>query len=69
MPHVRDKITPGTSALFILSSDAVVDKIYDAPAGQEAPDSITIGLSPAQEAALRDVFGKDKISGAPAWIA
>ena len=31
---VRDKVTPGTSALFVLSSDAVLDKVKDAFAGQ-----------------------------------
>src|SRR5436189_4392868 len=27
---VRDQITPGTSALFVMTSDAVVDKVQDA---------------------------------------
>ena len=33
---VRDQVTPGTSALFVLTSDAVLDKIKDAFAGHGA---------------------------------
>ena len=33
---VRDQVTPGTSALFVLSSDAVIDKVKDAFDGQQA---------------------------------
>ncbi|MFJ3406090.1 DUF1269 domain-containing protein [Promicromonospora sp. NPDC090134] len=58
--RVRDKITPGTSALFILSSDTVVDKIQDAFAGQEAPELIFTNLDAEQEAALREVFGDER---------
>jgi len=57
--RVRDEITPGTSALFVMSSDAVVDKIHDAFAGQEAPELIFTNLNDQQEAALREVFGED----------
>jgi len=57
--RVRDEITPGTSALFVLSTDAVVDKIHDAFAGQEQPELIFTNLSTEQEAALREVFGED----------
>ncbi len=57
--RVRDEITPGTSALFVMSSDAVVDKIKDVFAGQEAPELIFTNLSTEQEAALREVFGED----------
>lgn len=39
------------------------------PVCQDAPDPVTINLSPAREAAPRDVFGEDKLSGAPAWSA
>ena len=31
--RVRDQVTPGTSALFVMSSDAVMDKVRDAFAG------------------------------------
>ena len=57
--RVRDEITPGTSALFIMSTDVVVDKIHDAFAGQEPPELIFTNLNTEQEAALREVFGED----------
>ena len=53
---VRDQIAPGTSALFVMTSDAVVDKIKDAFAGHEPDDLIFTNLSDEQEAALRQVF-------------
>jgi uncharacterized membrane protein len=53
---VRDQITPGTSALFLMSSDAVIDKVKDAFAGHEPSDLIFTNLSSDQEAALRQVF-------------
>jgi uncharacterized membrane protein len=56
--RVRDKITPGTSALFVLSSDAVVDKVRDAFAGQHHPELLFTNLDEKQEAALRQVFGE-----------
>jgi uncharacterized membrane protein len=54
--RVRDQVTPGTSALFLLSSDAVVDKVKQAFAGMERPELIFTNLSEEQEAALREVF-------------
>jgi uncharacterized membrane protein len=53
---VRDQIAPGTSALFVLTSDAVVDRIKDALRGHEPDDLIFTNLSDEQEAALRQVF-------------
>ncbi len=55
---VRSSITPGTSALFVLSSDAVLDKIQDAFKGTKA-ELISTNLSDAQEAALRAAFTED----------
>jgi uncharacterized membrane protein len=54
--RVRDKVTPGTSALFLMSSDAVVDKVKGAFAGQHTPELMYTNLDPDQEAALREVF-------------
>lgn len=56
---VRDQVTPGTSALFLLSSDAVMDKVKDAFAGQDAADLIFTNLASDQEAALREVFAQE----------
>ncbi|SFC57440.1 Uncharacterized membrane protein [Nocardioides terrae] len=53
--RVRDQVAPGTSALFLMSSDAVVDKVRDAFANDRA-ELIFTNLSNDQEAALREVF-------------
>ncbi|MEU4667731.1 DUF1269 domain-containing protein [Amycolatopsis sp. NPDC023774] len=54
---VRDKITPGTSALFLMSSDAVVDKVKAAiEAGGHKPELLQSNLSAEQEAALREMM-------------
>src|SRR5207342_3246755 len=56
--QVRSKITPGTSALFLLSSGAVVDKVADAVKGQQF-EIIQTNLSKEQEAKLRADFGEE----------
>ena len=56
--RVRDQITPGTSALFLLSSDAVIDKLRDAFTGDDKPELVFTNLSNEQEAALREVFAE-----------
>jgi uncharacterized membrane protein len=53
----RDKVTPGTSALFLLSSDAVLDRVSDAFSGQQA-ELVRTNLSAEQEAKLREVFAE-----------
>jgi uncharacterized membrane protein len=53
---VRDQVTPGTSALFVMSSEAVLDKVRDA-FGDDRPELIFTNLSNEQERALIDVFG------------
>ena len=55
---VKEKVTPGTSALFLLSSDAVMDKVREAFAGVEA-ELISTNLSNEDEAKLREVFAED----------
>jgi uncharacterized membrane protein len=55
---VRSSITPGTSALFLMSSDAVIDKLKEAFAGTHA-ELLQTNLTAEQEAQLRDVFGTD----------
>ncbi len=51
----RDKITPGTSALFVLTSDAVQDKVRAAFEGQHI-ELIQTNLSSDQEKKLREAF-------------
>lgn len=53
--EVKDKITPGTSALFLLSSDAVRDRIADEAKGMEF-EIIATNLSHEEEEKLREVF-------------
>lgn len=52
---VRDQVVPGTSALFLLSEGAVMDKVRDAFTGIE-PELIQTNLSKDQEDALREAF-------------
>jgi uncharacterized membrane protein len=52
---VRDKVTPGTSALFLLSSDAVIDRVRNEFHGTEA-ELISTNLSAEQESKLREAF-------------
>ena len=54
---VRSQVTPGTSALFVLSSGAVLDKVVDAFEGR-AGELIQTNLSDAEEAKLREVFAE-----------
>ncbi|SDT26136.1 DUF1269 domain-containing protein [Microlunatus soli] len=54
--RVRDQVTPGTSALFVMTSDAVMDKVKEAFAGHEPTDLIFTNMSGEQESALRQVF-------------
>lgn len=55
--EVRDKVTPGTSALFLMSSGAVLDKVTEAFKGTEM-ELIQSNLSAEQEAKLKDAFAE-----------
>jgi uncharacterized membrane protein len=55
--RARAEITPGTSALFLMSSGAVMDKVREAFAGQQA-ELVSTNLSDDQERALREVFAE-----------
>jgi uncharacterized membrane protein len=56
---VRKKVTPGTSALFLLSSDAVMDRVTDRFNATDA-ELISTNLSADQEAKLREAFSEDE---------
>jgi len=56
--EVREKITPGTSALFVLTSDATMDKVREAFPATDA-ELIHTNLSNEDEAKLRQAFGED----------
>jgi uncharacterized membrane protein len=55
--QVRDHVTPGTSALFVMTSNAVVDKVIE-----EFKDTgatlLSTNLSHEQEAKLREAFAE-----------
>src|SRR5262249_36110051 len=54
---VRDKINPGTSALFPMSSNAVVDKVKAAMAeAGHKPELMQSNMTDEQEKALREMM-------------
>jgi len=56
---VRDQVTPGTSALFVMTSDAVQDKVFAAvkDAGLHG-ELVRTNLSDEQETKLRETFSE-----------
>ena len=55
---VKESVTEGTSALFVLSSDVVQDRVSAAFHGVEA-ELVHTNLSEADEHALREAFRED----------
>ncbi|MCB0197651.1 MAG: DUF1269 domain-containing protein [Anaerolineae bacterium] len=55
---VRDQVTEGTSALFLLTGSATVDKLQDELKGQIGT-LIKSNLSKEQEAKLNEAFGEE----------
>jgi uncharacterized membrane protein len=55
---VRKEVTPGTSALFLLSSDGVLDRLKGEFEGTEA-ELVSTNLSTEQEAKLREAFAHE----------
>jgi uncharacterized membrane protein len=55
---VREKVTPGTSALFLLTSDAVADRVSAEFKGTK-PELISTNLSSEQEDKLREAFAHE----------
>jgi len=56
---VRDKVTPGTSALFLLTTGTVLDRVKDRFTAQKPSELIYTNLSAEQESALRQVFEEE----------
>ncbi|HXW87142.1 MAG TPA: DUF1269 domain-containing protein [Streptosporangiaceae bacterium] len=56
---VRQKVIPGTSALFLLSSDAVMDRVAAEFKNTDA-ELISTNLSAEQESKLREAFGHEE---------
>lgn len=56
--QVREKVTPGSSALFLLSSGAVLDKVRDALSGHSF-ELIATNLSKEEEEKLQAFFSEE----------
>jgi uncharacterized membrane protein len=57
---VRSEVTQSTSALFILTEDAVLERIHDELKDfRPQPELIQSNLTDEQEAKLREVFAED----------
>ncbi|HKS45755.1 MAG TPA: DUF1269 domain-containing protein [Amycolatopsis sp.] len=54
---IRQQVTPGTSALFVVSSEAVVDRVLE-QFKETGASLITTNLSAEQETRLREAFGE-----------
>jgi uncharacterized membrane protein len=54
---VRDNVTPGTSALFVMTSNVVADKVLD-EFRKTGASLISTNLSNEQEGRLREVFAE-----------
>lgn len=57
---VRNKVTPGTSALFLLTSDAVTDRVLDAMKKHDF-ELVATNLSKDEEEKLRHAFEDEHI--------
>jgi uncharacterized membrane protein len=57
--EVREKVTEGTSALFLLTGQVTVDKVSEAFSPEESGELIKSNLSAEQEAKLREDFGSE----------
>lgn len=54
--RIRSEVEPGTSALFLMTTNAVVDRVIDELKGREF-ELVTTNLSKEQEDELRSAFG------------
>jgi uncharacterized membrane protein len=56
--RIRGAVTEGTSALFLMTSDAVIDRVSDKLKGAKF-EIIATNLSREQEERLREAFGQE----------
>lgn len=54
--RVRDTVTPGTSELFLLGSETVVEEVHRALHPRAPVKVLTARLTPLQEGSLREIF-------------
>jgi uncharacterized membrane protein len=59
--QIRDKVKPGTSALFLMTANAVVDRVV-AELKSLNPELVTSNLSDEQEFRLRELFAESQIA-------
>ena len=57
--QVRSEVTPGTSALFLMSTGAVLDRVKAGFAAHDPSQLVYTNLSEEQESALRRVFEEE----------
>lgn len=57
--EVRRQVTPGTSALFVVTTDVVADRVLE-PFQETGATLITTNLSAEQEARLREAFAESQ---------
>ena len=57
--RVRAEVTPGTSALFLMTTGAVMDRVKDGFMAHEPSELVYTNLSAEQESALRSVFEEE----------
>jgi uncharacterized membrane protein len=63
---IRARVTEGTSAVFLLTSGGVIDKVVEATRSLPKFELITSNLSTEQESSLRAAFAAERSAGAPA---
>jgi uncharacterized membrane protein len=61
--QTRSQVTEGTSALFLMSSGAVTDRVFEALHGIR-PEIISTNLTAEEEAALKEAFSHEEASEA-----
>ncbi len=54
---VREQVTPGSSALFLLTGHAAIEKVYEA-LGEQQVELLYTNLSADQEQTLREAFAE-----------
>jgi uncharacterized membrane protein len=61
--QIRDKVKPGTSALFLMTANAVVERVV-AELKSLNPELVTSNLTDEQESRLRELFAEGEIAEA-----
>jgi uncharacterized membrane protein len=62
--QVKGKVTPGTSAIFLMTSNVIFDRVRDALSGMKF-EVISTNLSAEQEAKLREAFADEDVTTMP----